>query len=471
MNRVALFGLSANPPGVHHVDIVRMLAKAFDAVRVIPCGPRPATDKPTTNDVGPVHRAALSELAFRDIPHVTVDTSDLENDTFTRTHDLVQYYRHEGEVSVVVGADLVEGGRTGASKIEREWAHGRELWNTAHFAIIARQGYELDEKDMPPHARLFIPEIFGASTGIRERVFEHKPIDGLVVPAVRDYIERHGLYRGSERPAFTQLFSGDPRIKVYADPWNPRAQEFKEMLAPMIDERHPNVIAVLGGDGTMLRAVRQHWPLRLPFVGINLGTKGFMLNNVTQEEMTRAFFTGDFDLCHSPLLDVEVETAIGKREHLFGFNDAWVRIEGPGCAWVEVRIDEKVVFPRVIGDGVILSTAAGSTGYAWSAGAMPFKIGHPRLLLVGNNVMEPRGWRPTTLSLDARLEFRNADVTPPPHKRPLVGCVDDHFFGQVHWMRMRVSRIAAADIAFSSAHSFEEKLRHEQLAPFSGNKD
>ena len=60
--RLALFGGSFNPPGLHHRQIAETLARHFDEVIVIPCGPRP--DKPITNDVEPIHRAALADLTF-----------------------------------------------------------------------------------------------------------------------------------------------------------------------------------------------------------------------------------------------------------------------------------------------------------------------------------------------------------------------------------------------------------------------
>ncbi len=53
----------------------------------MPCGPRP--DKPTTNDVAPVARAAMVDMTFGDLAGVRVELFDLEQASFTRTHDLV----------------------------------------------------------------------------------------------------------------------------------------------------------------------------------------------------------------------------------------------------------------------------------------------------------------------------------------------------------------------------------------------
>ena len=73
--KIAAFGGSFNPPGLHHRAIAEALARQFDRVDVIPCGPRP--DKATVDDVDPAHRAAMAHLMFQGIPNVRVDESDL----------------------------------------------------------------------------------------------------------------------------------------------------------------------------------------------------------------------------------------------------------------------------------------------------------------------------------------------------------------------------------------------------------
>ena len=60
--RIAIFGGSFNPPGLHHRRLAETLARKFDEVRVIPCGPRP--DKEATNAVPAIFRAALCDITF-----------------------------------------------------------------------------------------------------------------------------------------------------------------------------------------------------------------------------------------------------------------------------------------------------------------------------------------------------------------------------------------------------------------------
>ena len=71
---------------------------------------------------------------------------------------------------------------------------------------------------------------------------------------------------------------------------------------------------VVGGDGTMLRAIRQHWRLRLPFFGINTGHLGFLLNDSAEADPAAQ----ELVLYHLPLLRVEVESLDDGRSECAG---------------------------------------------------------------------------------------------------------------------------------------------------------
>lgn len=99
--RIAIFGGSFDPPGLHHYEIAKALSEEFDKVIIVPCGPRP--DKVSTNDVEAIHRATMVDLTFRNLKNVEVELFDLENATFTRTHHLEEKFSQEGELWHVIG--------------------------------------------------------------------------------------------------------------------------------------------------------------------------------------------------------------------------------------------------------------------------------------------------------------------------------------------------------------------------------
>lgn len=459
MNRIAIFGGSFNPPGIHHRRIAKLLSPHFDEVIVVPCGPRP--DKDTTNDIDPIHRAAMADIAFRDIPNVRVDLFDLEQQTFTRTHELNEWYRDEGEVWHVVGTQLTAGGGGSESRIHTRWDMGQELWNEGRFAIIARPGEEPDPADLPPCHEVFKSDTVGSSAEVRERLFKRQPYKDLVPDEVGEYISRYGLYRGRLPNRATQSALDDPRLWIVHNHWSEEAVRIADRFRNWEVDENPNAILAVGGDGTMLRAIRQHWRLRLPFLGLNAGHLGFLLNDTSVfTEFPPPLLTRR----QCPLLYVEFELEDGGRASGLAFNDAWVERATSQTAWLEVTINDEVRMERMVGDGLLACTAQGSTAYARAMGAAPLLADTEGWMIVGSNVLYPEGWKSGLLSPVASVSFRCLDCA----KRPLVGYVDGVSFGRVKAMHVRISRIAAAELAFLPEHDMADKIARIQFPPSRG---
>ncbi|SDW06615.1 NAD+ kinase [Saccharopolyspora shandongensis] len=129
--------------------------------------------------------------------------------------------------------------------------------------------------------------------------------------------------------------------------------------------RRANLLVSLGGDGTMLRALRLGCETRTPVLGVNLGRLGF-LAEIDVPELDQALCAIDEDL-------FTVETRSGLRistadREVVAFNDiALVRVPGHGMALVEVQV-EGHPFVNYAADAVVVATPTGSTAYSFSAG-------------------------------------------------------------------------------------------------------
>jgi NAD+ kinase len=457
-NKIAIFGGSFNPPGTHHRLVVESLIPHFDRIIVLPCGPRP--DKPTTNDVDPWHRGALTDIAFRGLDKVEVDLSDLECAQFTTNDKFADRYGHLGEIWHVIGSDLSEGGSTGQSAIHRYWELGAEMWNTLNFCVVARAGYSVTEADVPPRGMLvqLDTQSSGASSDIRERIFKRQPYAQFVTPEVLAYIERYGLYRGRIPARRTNWQIGAPRILLVTDTRNPKTAALAEQLRKWEDTENPNCVVVLGGDGTMLWAIREHWRRRVPFLGINHGHLGFLLNEpdmLPPEKMGET----DFIVRQMPMLYVETEAPDGTRGNHLAFNDAWLERSTSQSAWIEVSVNDDLRIPKLVADGVLTCTAAGSTAYARSMGVAPLLADTPGWILVGSNVMSPVGWKSALLAPETNVSMRTLGGD----KRPLAAFIDGRSAGPVNTFRVRQSRIATVELAFCSKRDMAEKIARIQF--------
>ena len=450
--RIALFGGSFNPPGLHHRQIAELLASRFDEVRVIPCGPRP--DKPNVSDVPSVFRAALCDLVFSSMERIVVDLFDLEQNVFTRNHELEKRFSADGEVWHVVGADWLTGGAKGISAIHTGWEKGPELWQSSRFAVLTRPGHELDPRDLPPHSELLPIEIPGASTHIRDRALHGKSIAEFLTPRAANYIERYGLYRGTNPATWSRGTLADCRFLIQADARNSNAMEWSRRFDNFAAASDADIILALGGDGAMLRAIREHWRRRLPFFGINAGHLGFLMN-APDQVFSSELPPRDVIFRQLPLLYVEIEKTNGQKTTAYAFNDAWVERSTSQSAWLKVSVNGIPRIPKLVSDGALVSTAAGSTAYARSMGASPLLADTPAWLLVGSNVMEPAHWKSALLSTDSSVEITNiADD----HSRPVIAYIDGIPLGGVKSLKARLSHAATAELVFLANHDMAEKI-------------
>jgi NAD+ kinase len=126
-----------------------------------------------------------------------------------------------------------------------------------------------------------------------------------------------------------------------------------------------DLLVSLGGDGTMLRAMRMADGQRAPVLGVNLGKLGF-LAEVDVPDLPHALSAiDDHKFTVEPRL--AVDATLGDRK-VTAFNDiAVVRVPGDGSAVVAVRVAGHE-FVSYAADAVIVATPTGSTAYSFSAG-------------------------------------------------------------------------------------------------------
>lgn len=130
------------------------------------------------------------------------------------------------------------------------------------------------------------------------------------------------------------------------------------------------LIIVVGGDGTILRVARDLSCWDVPVLGINLGQKGF-LAEIEMEQMERFLqYISNGQYSYQERMMIEARLLRGKQElgNYMALNDIVIS-RGPfsRIVTVETFVNEDFMESHS-GDGVIVSTPTGSTGYSLSAG-------------------------------------------------------------------------------------------------------
>jgi NAD+ kinase len=196
----------------------------------------------------------------------------------------------------------------------------------------------------------------------------------------------------------------------------------KHDLGPTAGDEDADLTVVLGGDGTMLRALKRSLQTREPVLGVNFGSVGF-LTSIPGEELESGLprvFAGDYEVVELPTLEAEVGGTI----HV-AVNDVVAASSLIGrmieLSWSVGGED----LGEVPCDGVICATPSGSTGYnlsnggpvlVWGLDAMAITFIAPHSLHARPLVV-PRG-------RDVEIENRTVDV-------PVAVLIDGHLAGEL----------------------------------------
>jgi NAD+ kinase len=160
------------------------------------------------------------------------------------------------------------------------------------------------------------------------------------------------------------------RAAGVAEIWHESAWEEEATIAHLPDV---DLLITLGGDGTLLRAARMGAPYKVPMLGVKMGRLGFLAEVQPQqwEEPLRRVLAGDCWVEQRLMVRVRVERTTPARYLLCTYDALNDVVVGRGNLARVVRISAELddgYLTTYTCDGLIVSTATGSTGYALAVG-------------------------------------------------------------------------------------------------------
>ncbi len=456
--KTAIFISTFDPPSLSdRVAVHQLLENGFDRVVISPAF---TFDTSLPELTASMNTAALVALNFDGLPETKVDFSELERANPTGFGCIEKHYEDQAEVWLVVDAELVSGGSSGRSLIHTGWEYGIERWNRARFVVLHEPGAPPNPADLPPQHRLLPIKKPLSTCDLRHRVYARESTHDLLTANVANYIERHRLFQASVPGITTRWRISQPRLLIEYDEKNPKAVGIADRFRSLAGDP-PNVILVIGGDGTMLKAIGKYWPMRIPFLGLNAGHLGFLSNQRLSDGLA------DLDLVTYllPMLRVESTSIDGSIKKDLAFSDAWVERDSGQAAWLRLDVDNQTRVNKIVGDGMLVATASGSSAYARALGASPLPLNTPALTLAGSNVFEPRFWKPMALNHDAVISLVSLDQS---GKRPVRGFVDGSPLGNIQRLTVDRSPVANVELAFVGEFDPTSKLLQSFFPPAEG---
>ncbi|MCH7871038.1 MAG: NAD(+)/NADH kinase [Planctomycetes bacterium] len=166
----------------------------------------------------------------------------------------------------------------------------------------------------------------------------------------------------------------------------------------------PQMMFVIGGDGTLIAGVRDLGERQLPIVGVNIGKLGYLADfTVEQLEANGDFlFNGELPVTRRVMLDVTLESVGGASFHTPAVNDCVIQAGAP-FRMIEIAVEadgDEVV--EVAGDGLIVATPSGSTAHNLAAGG-PILEPTAESVILTPICPHALTYRPLTMAVERRI--------------------------------------------------------------------
>jgi NAD+ kinase len=219
------------------------------------------------------------------------------------------------------------------------------------------------------------------------------------------------------------------------------------------------LVVALGGDGFMLQTLHAMLESRrgAPVFGMNLGTVGFLMNDWRLEGLDeRLARAKPFKV--SPLMMTAV-TSAGERFDLPAINEVSFLRETRQTAKLEITVNDRVVLPELVCDGILIATPAGSTAYNLSVQGPILPLDSGMLAMTPISPFRPRRWRGAQLTDRARIAIRVLEGD----KRPVSCVADQREVRDVARVEIAIDRNRDLTLLFDPEHALDDRITMEQF--------
>jgi len=249
------------------------------------------------------------------------------------------------------------------------------------------------------------------------------------------------------------------KIALVASPTD-EAQDALERLARLyecVPEEDADVIVALGGDGFMLRTVKQFLDSGKPIYGMNRGSVGFLMNEYQENDLHERLSKAEISGIHP--LKMEARDIHGEIFRAQAINEVSLLRQTFQAAKLRILIDGKERLDELICDGVLVASPAGSTAYNLSAHGPIIPINASLLALTPISAFRPRRWRGALLPDHAHVQIDVLDAK----DRPVSAAADQNEIRDVMSVTICEDQDSQGLLMFDADHSWDERILTEQF--------
>ena len=218
-----------------------------------------------------------------------------------------------------------------------------------------------------------------------------------------------------------------------------------------------NLIIVIGGDGFMLSSLKKYNKYKKPFYGINAGSFGFLMNKFSTKNTIKNLSKANL-VSISPL-EMKVKNKYNKIKKSIAINEVSILRQSRQTASLEILNGSKKIIKKLVSDGILVSTPAGSTAYNLSVHGPILSLDSKKLSNSPISAFRPRRWKGKIVSEKSKIFIKNLNI----RKRPISAVADNVEFRNAMSISIKINKKIKFNLLFDRNKSLQKKIKIEQL--------
>jgi NAD+ kinase len=249
------------------------------------------------------------------------------------------------------------------------------------------------------------------------------------------------------------------KIQIISDK-NQKSKKIKSILIKKIIKsklKKPDVIIVVGGDGFMLQTLKKNKNSNKFFYGVNSGNYGFLMNKFSSKNIIKNLSKSKM-ITISPL-EMKVKNNTNKIKNFLAINEVSILRQSRPAASLSIHYGSKKIIKRLVSDGVLVSTPAGSTAYNLSVHGPILSLNSKKLSISPISPFRPRRWKGKIVSDKSKIIIKNLN----PSKRPISAVADNIEVRNAKNIIIKTNQKIKFNLLYDQNRSLQKKIKIEQL--------
>ena len=218
-----------------------------------------------------------------------------------------------------------------------------------------------------------------------------------------------------------------------------------------------DLIIVIGGDGFMLSALKNYNKYTKPFYGINAGNYGFLMNKFSSKNTLKNLSKAKL-VAISPL-QMSVKNKFNKTKKSIAINEVSILRQSRQTASLEISNGSQKIIKKLVSDGVLVSTPAGSTAYNMSVYGPILNLDSKKLSIRPISAFRPRRWKGRVVSDKSKIIIKNLNIK----KRPISAVADNYEVRNAKTISISINKKIKFNLLYDLNRSLQKKIKIEQI--------